>query len=97
LFAGWQVVRTFSSSGKNAEAGGGGGGGADFVNACISPSGRYLYAIAADAVMYVFSVDSGQLEHVLKVPCQLLYHLAFTFTSLHFTSPHLFACLFVSM
>ena len=40
---------------------------ADFVNCSVSASGRYLYAVAEDCILYVFDVESGTLEHALKV------------------------------
>ena len=33
----------------------------------VSPKGKYLYAVAEDKVMYCFNIDSGSVEHVMKL------------------------------
>ncbi len=54
-----QVVRAFTHGKSDA--------GTDFVACTASSSGRYLYAVAEDAVLYVFNAETGAVEHVLKM------------------------------
>eukprot|EP00455_Lapot_gusevi_P030412 TRINITY_DN3272_c0_g1_i3.p1 TRINITY_DN3272_c0_g1~~TRINITY_DN3272_c0_g1_i3.p1 ORF type:complete len:528 (-),score=127.99 TRINITY_DN3272_c0_g1_i3:26-1480(-) len=53
-----QVVRSYSNN-KNEQG--------DFITFHISPSGRFLYALAEDCILYIFNIESGQLEHALKL------------------------------
>lgn len=37
-----------------------------FVNACVSGRGRYLYACGADSILYMFDMQSGDVAKVIK-------------------------------
>ena len=54
-----QIIRTYSHGKAD--------GVADFVACSVSSSGRYLYAVAEDAVLYVFNVETASVDHALKV------------------------------
>jgi len=41
--------------------------GGDISCYCVSPKGNYLYAVAEDKVMYCFNIDTGIVEHVMKL------------------------------
>lgn len=53
-----QVLKSFSS-GKREQG--------DFVAMTTSPKGEWLYACAEDLKLYCFNVETGELEHTVKV------------------------------
>ena len=54
-----QSIRTFTHGKTDA--------GSDFVACTVSQSGRYLYAVAEDAVVYVFNVETAAVEQVIRM------------------------------
>ncbi|KAL6004580.1 hypothetical protein ACLOJK_005135 [Asimina triloba] len=41
--------------------------GGDYVAACVSPKGDWIYCVAEDNYMHCYSHQSGKLEHLVKV------------------------------
>ena len=38
----------------------------DFVVACISPKGEWIYCVGEDRNIYCFSQQFGKFEHIMK-------------------------------
>lgn len=53
-----QAIKTWSSGKKH---------GGDFVYACLSPRGEWLYCAGEDNTLYCFANATGKLEHVMKI------------------------------
>ena len=53
-----QVVKSFSSGNRE---------GGDFVAACVSTKGDWIYCIGEDKKLYCFNYQSGGLEHFMMV------------------------------
>jgi WD40 repeat-containing protein SMU1 len=54
------VLKSFKSGKKREDRG-------DFLCCTVSPKGEWIYGVAEDHEMYCFSMNTGQLEHVMKV------------------------------
>jgi len=54
------IIKSFSSGKKSEDKG-------DFLHCVVSPKGEWIYCIAEDSELYCFSVETGKLEHVMKV------------------------------
>ncbi|EPR59809.1 WD-40 repeat protein [Toxoplasma gondii TgCatPRC2] len=52
------AIKTWSSGKKQ---------GGDFVFACLSPRGEWLYCAGEDNTLYCFANATGKLEHVMKI------------------------------
>ncbi|CAD7696072.1 unnamed protein product [Ostreobium quekettii] len=52
------VAKTFQSGKRE---------GGDFLAACVSPHGDWIYCLAEDSNLYCFSVSTGKLENILQV------------------------------
>lgn len=53
-------MKSFKSGKKREDRG-------DFLCCTVSPKGEWIYGIAEDHEMYCFSMNTGLLEHVMKV------------------------------
>mmetsp|Transcript_40420 Transcript_40420/g.108501 ORF Transcript_40420/g.108501 Transcript_40420/m.108501 type:complete len:181 (-) Transcript_40420:40-582(-) len=64
-----QVVKTLSSGKKT---------GGDFLSACVSRMGQWLYCLGEDQMLYVFNVGSGKLDSITachdKEPIGVCHH-----------------------
>ena len=64
-----QVVRSFECEGEDAK---------DFVAACVSTRGEYVYGLAADGKLHAFQMETGRLEETVEVaegePIGLCHH-----------------------